>query len=1217
MSSQHPYSGSNPVPKVSNFLKEVAPGKHDKKGGGVEQPSEKEQTKAIRHGEGAKGGNRRVVKDPTTGGEVEIEDVTGDFQKAAGKPELVVPTNALPGEPDKVSQNDFAQATQSREEYAQKQDVTAPPAPLKTNTTADVPISGEKTNILVHPTPTLSLEGTVFAGFEQKVTTLCLGIFGAILVGGKLLGGGSLFSLFLISSGVAGSVWYWARGVMDEARNVDWESEKKRGEMAVTSLIPESVEWMNNLLGIVWGLVNPEMFSSIADQLEDVMQASAPGIIENVRVADISQGSNPIRILSMRSLPDSEVPDLKKAATAAREGKDEQQRRAEEDGGEVYNLEISFAYNASPVENKGVSARSRNMHLQVVFYAGIKGLFGVPLPIWVELKGLIGTVRLRLQVSPDAPFLKTLTFTLMGIPKVSVSCIPMMEKGINILDLPMISNFVNASIATAANEYVAPKSMSLELGKMLMGDDVKKDTEAVGLLWVNIEKAIGLSKQDRSGSSDAYITLAFSKYGKPMYSTRVIVDDLNPIWNESTGILINAEHIKASEGLSIELWDSDRFTADDCVGKVEIPIQDLMIESGKMHKQVSKLKGEEANSDMPGELHWSVGFFGKAQFRPALRTSGKDVNLPDALKDEPALQDDKGSLDTEKEDATMHTPPDPLFPSGIVSVVVHQIVNLEIRDQSGTYGSRKNGKEYSPGMKTGENKEEEGGKLPSAYCTVALNDQLLYRTRTKVVSSKPIFNAGTEHFVRDWRSAIVTVAVRDSRNREHDPLLGVVPLKLATLLQTTSGVTRWFPLDGGLGFGQIRLTVLFRSLELTIPPQLQGWDVGTFEFVGDQITSTLDRPTKLRFRTGGSTGKLPAKNCKSSPNGGIEWSTTVGSKHPHPLRLPVKHRYMSPVTVDIYTSGSRKPSAHAMIWLDKLIDNEPTPLSLPIWRTSNSSRLTQNYITAPGQHPSVDLEQIGTLTFTARFSPGMDPDHGRFATDNDARETFETWQACYGEGLRSTSVRQEVPRTTRHLHDASVAAMRKDLVDTAKGIDEEQANQYTDRYGKDWQAVFEDARYDLGGRERLEPEWPLQREAPKGLYHDTSNSDSDDSDSDSDSEDSDSSYHHVAADTSPATSSPANTNNPDTTYTNNNTTDIAPPNQSTGTSAKDKVTAPIAALKDYRANQKNLHRKHRGLMQWKPMRGVAFAKDEAVFGVRRLKGKLKLKGREPDVETEA
>lgn len=99
----------------------------------------------------------------------------------------------------------------------------------------------------------------------------------------------------------------------------------------------------------------------------------------------------------------------------------------------------------------------------------------------------------------------------MGTPQVAVSCIPMVEWGINVLNLPVISQFVNASIATAANEYVAPKSMSLEIGKMLLGDDVKKEVDTVGILWVRIKKAVGLSKQDKRGSSDAYITLAYSK----------------------------------------------------------------------------------------------------------------------------------------------------------------------------------------------------------------------------------------------------------------------------------------------------------------------------------------------------------------------------------------------------------------------------------------------------------------------------------------------------------------------------------------------------------------------------------------------------------------------------------------------------------------------------------------------------------------------------------
>ena len=51
----------------------------------------------------------------------------------------------------------------------------------------------------------------------------------------------------------------------------------------------------------------------------------------------------------------------------------------------------------------------------------------------------------------------------MGIPVVEVSAIPMAKALPNVLNLPLISGFVKSSIAAAANEYVAPKSMTLNL----------------------------------------------------------------------------------------------------------------------------------------------------------------------------------------------------------------------------------------------------------------------------------------------------------------------------------------------------------------------------------------------------------------------------------------------------------------------------------------------------------------------------------------------------------------------------------------------------------------------------------------------------------------------------------------------------------------------------------------------------------------------------------
>ena len=189
-------------------------------------------------------------------------------------------------------------------------------------------------------------------------------------------------------------------------------------------------------------------------------------------------------------------------------------------------------------------------------------------------------------------------------------------------------------------------------------------------------------------------------------------------------LLVDPEYIKADEQLSVELWDSDRTSADDIVGKIELSMQKMIQHPGKMYPQVSKLTGMDADSEMPGELHWEVGYFSKPKFRPALRTDGKNRDLPDTLKDNPELQDDKGTLNNADQDAVAHTPPDPLWPSGICSVVVHQIVNLELENIQGSNGNRK-GREYEPARDAGENTEEISKQLPSSYCTILYNDQLV------------------------------------------------------------------------------------------------------------------------------------------------------------------------------------------------------------------------------------------------------------------------------------------------------------------------------------------------------------------------------------------------------------------------------------------------------------------------------------------------------------
>ena len=54
---------------------------------------------------------------------------------------------------------------------------------------------------------------------------------------------------------------------------------------------PETPMWLNSLFESIWPLVNPDLFIALADTLEDVMQASLPGVIDMVRVADLTRSA--------------------------------------------------------------------------------------------------------------------------------------------------------------------------------------------------------------------------------------------------------------------------------------------------------------------------------------------------------------------------------------------------------------------------------------------------------------------------------------------------------------------------------------------------------------------------------------------------------------------------------------------------------------------------------------------------------------------------------------------------------------------------------------------------------------------------------------------------------------------------------------------------------------------------------------------------------------
>lgn len=455
------------------------------------------------------------------------------------------------------------------------------------------------------------------------------------------------------------------------------------------------------------------------------------------------------------------------------------------------------------------------------------------------------------------------------------------------------------------------------------------------------------------------------------------------------------------------------------------------------------------------------------------------------------------------------------------------------------------------------------------------------------------------------------MTVRDQRYREHDPILGVVPLKLSDLLQTSSQVTRWYPLDGGVGFGRIRISILLRHVETKLPPNMLGWDVGTFEFVSNKILAKdYGRQCKIKLRTGGSTGKITRKAGNLD---GKDLSYDISEEtFRDSLRMPVKHRYRSPIVFEFHNQGKRGAAAYAVLWLQHLVDNEETDVDLPIWTTKAGARLTQNYITeqnwkakeVPGLE---DLTEVGRLQFKCKFSPGIDESHEQFVTDNDSRETFETWEACMSQGVRSRTVSVEVPAETQEKHEQSLIDGR----DILKQADPNERRRWIDRDGHDWSGAFgHDPRAytDSNGRKVAEPGRDEPRHDPvtppplKGQLSPPSGAQNGvqvtNDQADHLTDDSDDSETETSSSWTPSTVSPTTT------------ADAGPSQASSSHMSQSQIN---------KANRRSEQRQQRGMMQWKPARNAVFAKDEAKFALRKMKKKIgmgDLTGREPDIETE-
>ncbi|ODO05669.1 hypothetical protein I350_04728 [Cryptococcus amylolentus CBS 6273] len=682
---------------------------------------------------------------------------------------------------------------------------------------------------------------------------------------------------------------------------------------------------------------------------------------------------------------DPDVEKDKEDGTRKRGGWRDEVEEDDPDAGQYVNYQIGFEYKRS----EEAMQKGKGLHCLAFMGIGLKGVASAEVPVYIDVLYVKGTINVRLLLSPTPPFVKLGTFSLPTLPEFDIAANPLKKGSFNAMDLPLMKTYVKTSFASVLSSFLRPSTYTLDLDRLLLASAPSSlRLESVGCLHIIFHSATDLPKADTMGSCDPYLEVGFEKSRKPVFSTRTIGNTMGPVWEEECFVLVTADAIESGDILRIRSNDADRFSADDTLGVVLIDLASLIACSssngGGLQKRSDPFIADRPGMRASGTLNWSVEFCPLWQMPPEeanerLNASGQPITTPQGpepswltwvksllpgdetdnewLKNRKRRREDAkawiaGKKEREVLEAEVGASEARL--AGILRFHIHQCLDLEIEPTSGTYSSQP----LSPGggppalAHITDRTSMENSDPPSAYCEVYLNDKMVFKTRTKGVTPMPYFNAVSERFVRDWTKGKIVFVVRDERDREHatDPILGLVELDLQTILSKTSNITRWFPLNGGLGWGRIRLSLLWKSLDLSLPRGISGYEVSTVQIKSLAFTPVdgseeegkktmravvrTDSDQRVVDLTPGPAHRDPGEELPTSPTISRSFSSlapsnltfTLPPKH-HPT-LAVMYRHSSSIHVSILAPrsksrvGRRKRLGAGVIRLGDVVDGE-------------------------------------------------------------------------------------------------------------------------------------------------------------------------------------------------------------------------------------------------------------------------------------------------------
>ncbi|KAH7731441.1 C2 domain-containing protein [Aphelenchoides avenae] len=184
---------------------------------------------------------------------------------------------------------------------------------------------------------------------------------------------------------------------------------------------------------------------------------------------------------------------------------------------------------------------------------------------------LSGQVRCVLQpLLPYPPMIGGISGSFIELPKFDFNLTGMGE----FVQLPglisAIRSVINAQVANLCvlpNKIVVPLAPDVDVTKLYF-------PEPDGVIRLKIVEARNLENKDvsmllRKDRSDPYCEV---RVGSQLYRTRTIDNDLNPVFNEYFEAVVDQA---SGQKLRIELFDEDRASADEELGRLTVPLESV------------------------------------------------------------------------------------------------------------------------------------------------------------------------------------------------------------------------------------------------------------------------------------------------------------------------------------------------------------------------------------------------------------------------------------------------------------------------------------------------------------------------------------------------------------------------------------------------------------------------------------------------------------------